>query len=91
MGEILALLGFYGLDAAGIVRLQHDAGAIRGINERKPAAIALQVAELVDEGHLIHPQICSNGGDVVICQADIALPPAAGTAALAGVDNTGFV
>lgn len=91
MGEILALLGFYGLDAAGIVRLQHDAGAIRGINERKPAAIALQVAELVDESHLIHAQVSRNGGNIVICQADIALPPAAGTAALAGVDNTGFV
>ena len=91
MGKILALLGFYGLDAAGVVRLQHDAGAIRGINEREPAAIALQVAELVDESHLIHAQKGCNGRNVLICQADITFPAAAGSATLAGVDDTALI
>ena len=91
MGEILALLGLDGLDTACVVCLKHDAGAIRRINERKPAAVALQVAKLIDEGHLIHAQKGCNGRNVLISQADIALPPAAGTAALASVNNAGFV
>jgi hypothetical protein len=49
MGKILALLGFYGLDAAGVVRLQHNACSIRRINKGKTASVSLQVAKFIDE------------------------------------------
>lgn len=91
MGEILALLRFDGLDAAGIIGLEHDASPILSVDERKTASVALQVAERIDKIHLCHTQKLSDGCDVRIREADIPLPAAAGAAALAGVNDGGSI
>ena len=49
MRKIPALPGLYRLNAACIVRLKHDTGTIGSIYEGKPLAVALQVAEFIDE------------------------------------------
>lgn len=87
MGKILTLLGLYGLYAARVIRLKHDAGSIWGIYKRKPASVPLQMAPFIDESHLVHAQVLRNGCNICICQADIALPPATSATALAGMHN----
>ena len=85
IGKIAALSWLYRLNAASIVRLQHDAGAIGRINERKSPSVALQVAEFIDECYLIHVQVGCYGRDILIGKAHITLPAAACATPLAGM------
>jgi hypothetical protein len=87
MGKILALLGLHGLNPACVIRLKHDTGTIRGINERESLTVALQVAPFVDKSYFIQSKELRNSRNVCICQAHIALPPAARTTALASVND----
>ena len=89
MREILALLRLDRLYFAGVVGLQHDTGPVRRINEREPASVALQVTERIDEIFLCHAQKLGNGCNICVCQADISLPAAAGSATLASMYNGG--
>ena len=91
MRKITALLGFYGLNPAGIIRLQHDACSVRSIDKRKAAAVALQVAEFINERHFIHAQISRNRRYVFISQADVTFPAAAGATPLAGMAESGRI
>ena len=91
MRKITALLGLDGLNPAGIIRLEHNAGTIGSVNQRKAAAVALQMAKLVDECNLIHAEIGCYGRNILVRKADIAFPSAASSAALAGVDNLGSI
>ena len=87
MREIPTLLRFHGLNSARIVLFQHNAGTIRGINQRETHSIALQMAPLVDEIRFFHLEISRYGADVFIGKAHVPLPAAACTAALAGMHN----
>lgn len=89
MGKILALLRLDRLYFAGVVGLQHDTGPILSINERESTSVALQVTERIDKIFLCHAQELSNGCNICICQADISLPAAAGSATLASMYNGG--
>ena len=79
------MLRLYGLNAACIIRLEHDACTIRRIDEGKSLPVALQVAEFIDERDLIHTQECRNGRYIFFCQAYVAFPSAACPTPLAGV------
>ena len=87
MREVAALLGFNILNSAGVILLQHDAGSILCVYQREASSIPLQMAERVDKLGFFHLQIIGNGRDILICQAHISLPAAAGAAALARVDD----
>lgn len=80
MRKIPALLGFDTLYAASVV-FQHDAGAIPRIDEGKSLAVALDPAISVDERAFFHSQILGNSADILVRQANIALPATTGTAA----------
>lgn len=82
--EIPALARLDVLYAAGVVA-EHDTGAVFAINEREPLAIALQAAIGVDEIFFAHAEEVGYSRDIFLHKAHIALPPAAGAAALACV------
>ena len=90
--EIPALLRFDRLNAAAL-RGQHAAGAITivGINERQATPVALQAAIAVNKCLFAHAEIGCNGCYVLIRQADVSFPAAAGSAALTGVDDGGVI
>lgn len=90
MGKIPALLWFYGLNAACIVSLQHDAGSIWSVNQGETATIPLQMAQFIDKSDFVHTEIGRNRCNVFIGQAHVTLPAAACTAALAGMNNLGL-
>ena len=81
------MLWLYRLNTACVIWLQHNAGSIRCINKGKAASVALQVAEFVDKGHLIHAEVCGNGGYILIRKAYVTLPAAAGTATLTAMHD----
>lgn len=90
MWEIFALNRFHLLNAAGIICLEHDTSTIRGIDEGQASTVALQVAVCVDEIGFLHLQVIRNGCYILIRQANIALPAAASSAALAGMNDGGI-
>ena len=80
--EINALLRLHRLNFTSCIR-KHNASTIRSINQGKSSPTGLQTAIFIDEIFLIHLQKCSNSRNVCICQANIALPSATGSATLA--------
>lgn len=89
MGEVFTLLGFDGLNLAGIVGLKHDTSTILRINEGEASTIALQMTERIDEIFLRHAEKLGNGSNIRICKADVSLPATAGTTTLASMYNRG--
>ena len=89
MWEVFTLLGFDGLNLAGVVGLKHDTSTILRINEGEASTIALQMTERIDEIILRHAEKLGNGSNIRICKADVSLPATAGTTTLASVYNRG--
>ena len=88
VGEVAALLRLDGLDAALAV-FKHDAGAVFGVGEREPSAVMPQLAVALDEVLFVKPEVGRDGADFSLADLDVSLPPAAGAAALAAVDDGG--
>ena len=87
MRKIAALPGFYRLDAARIVRIEHDACPIGSIYERKALAVSLQMAQFIDKVDFVQSEVIGNGGDILICEAHVTLPSAACATTLAAVHD----
>lgn len=88
MREVAALLRLDRLNATTAF-CQHAAGTISVVRiyQRQTSPIALQATIALDKGFFRHFQIRGNGRYIVIRQADISFPAAAGTATLAGMDD----
>ena len=82
IGEILALLGFYGLHGAGFA-LEEDAGAVRLFLQRQALAVMAEPRELLDEIVLGHSLVGGETRNFGIRQPNLPGPAAAGGAALA--------
>lgn len=86
VGEVPALLRLDGLYGAAILS-QHDTSSIFRIAERESLAVPLDAAVGVDKLIFAHAQILRYRVYIAVCKAHIALPPAAGSAAEAGVNE----
>ena len=84
--EVPALLGFYGLHRA-IATLQELALAVGLLDQRKPAPIAGEPGEALDELVFSQRHEGSQAADLVVAHADVARPAAAGGAALTFVED----
>lgn len=84
--KVPALLGFHRLHRA-IATFKEQALAVCLLNERKPAPIPGEPGEALDELVFSQRHEGSQAADLVVIHADVARPPAAGSATLAFVED----
>lgn len=84
--KVPTLLGFYGLHRA-IATLQELALAVGLLDQRKPAAIARQPGEALDELAFGQGHEVGQSPNLLVAHTDVARPPATGGATLAFVED----
>ena len=83
VGEVCALRGFDGLDAAGVIRLQENATAVFLLNQRQIVAVECEHGVLLGERINVQPKERRDGFRLALDKRDISRHTAARAATLA--------